>query len=57
MIWRLWGLSDEGIPELDPFVYAASEWEDRPNDRRFFENAIVDIAKDLVNSRGVRVQS
>ena len=49
-IWKLSVLSDENIPELDPFEYAASEWEDRPADRTFFENAIVDVARDLAKT-------
>lgn len=31
--------------EFDPFVYAASEVENRPGDRRFFEKAILEEAK------------
>lgn len=34
----------EGFHDLDPFVYAASEYEDRPAERRFFEQAIVEEA-------------
>jgi hypothetical protein len=42
--------SDEDLPELDSFVYAASEWEDRPEDRAAFEEGIVAAARDLVSS-------
>jgi len=51
---QIWDLtlraSDEDLPELDSFVYAASEWEDRPEDRVAFEEGIVAAARDLVNS-------
>ena len=47
-IWLLCRLLEDPLPELDPFIYAASEWEDRPDDRRFFDKAIVDTARDLV---------
>lgn len=30
--------------ELDPFIYAESEAEDRPSDREFFRTAIVNEA-------------
>ncbi|KAA3611947.1 MAG: hypothetical protein DWQ01_07645 [Planctomycetota bacterium] len=53
---EIWNLTlsalDEDLHELDPFVYAASEWEDRPEDRPFFEKAIVSAAKDLVTDSG-----
>jgi hypothetical protein len=46
---RIWDLTlrihPERIHDLDPFVYAASEWEDRPADRAFFENAILREAR------------
>lgn len=35
----------QGFHELDPFIYAASEMEDRPADKEFFENAIRAEAK------------
>jgi len=34
--------------ELDPFIYAASEYEDRPNDRAFFASAIESEARSLL---------
>ena len=53
---RIWDLtlhaSSEGFPELDSFVYAASEWEERPEDRATFEEGIIAAARDLVDSRG-----
>jgi hypothetical protein len=30
--------------DLDAFIYAASEWEDRPQDRSMFEKAIIEEA-------------
>jgi hypothetical protein len=35
----------EGFHDLDPFIYAASEMEDRHDDKPFFEKAIMDEAK------------
>jgi hypothetical protein len=50
---RIWDLTlrvpDEHIPELDSFVYAASEWQDRPEDRTVFAEGIVAAARDLVD--------
>jgi hypothetical protein len=34
--------------ELDPFIYAASEYEDRPTDREVFERAIIEEAREVV---------
>lgn len=49
---RIWSLTlrvhPERIHDLDPFVYAASEWESRPGDRPFFENAIMNEARALI---------
>ena len=45
--------TDEDFPELDTFVYAASEWEDRPEDRKVFAEGIVAAARDLVKSGGL----
>jgi hypothetical protein len=48
---RIWELTlrapTERIPELDPFIYAASEWEDRPEDRVHFEQGIILEARTL----------
>lgn len=46
LIWRATlnaGLKD--FHDLDGFIYAASEMEDRPKDKAFFEQAIKDEAK------------
>lgn len=52
---QIWELSlripDENLPELDSFVYAASEWEDRPEDRHVFEEGIAAAARELVSTR------
>jgi hypothetical protein len=49
---RIWDLTrhlqTERISELDPFIYAASEWEERPEDRIFFEQAISQEAQALL---------
>jgi hypothetical protein len=34
-----------GFHDLDPFIYAESEAEDRPTDREFFARAILDEAQ------------
>lgn len=48
---RIWELSRRGrterIRELDPFIYAASEWEERPEDRVRFEQDIICEARAL----------
>ena len=49
-IWHLTLSSDEPITELDPFVYAASEWESRPEDRKFFDEMIVREADELLRA-------
>jgi hypothetical protein len=50
---RIWDLSTrlsiDQIPELHPFIYAADEWEARPEDRTFFEDVIVSEASSLVS--------
>ncbi len=52
-IWELsLRLQEEHLSDLDSFVYAASEWEDRPEDRRVFEDGIVAAARELVRSAG-----
>lgn len=52
---RIWELSlrvpNENLPQLDSFVYAASEWEDRPEDRQAFEDGIAAAARELVSIR------
>lgn len=53
---QIWDLAlsapDEHFPELDPFVYAASEWEDRPEERQFFEKEIESAASELLRYSG-----
>jgi hypothetical protein len=50
----LWDMSDELYPakldELDPFIYAVSEWEDRPEDHDLFERMILDQATVIVQA-------
>jgi len=41
-----------GFHELDPFIYAASEMDDRPLDKALFERAIRAEAKRWVESMG-----
>jgi hypothetical protein len=38
----------ERLPELDTFVYGASEWDERPEDQENFAAGIVAAANDLV---------
>lgn len=46
MIWRAARkVPDTSFHDVDPFIYAASEYEDRPEDREFFRNAICDEAQ------------
>lgn len=50
-IWRATLLvGAHGWHELDPFIYAASEAEDRPEDRELFERAILEEAKKWASS-------
>lgn len=44
-IWRASIKLDMPLHEVDPFVYAASEYEDRPKDRDFFVSEIVKEAR------------
>ena len=44
LIWRA-AHKVIGTHEADPFIYAASEYEDRPEDQEFFANAIVEEAR------------
>jgi hypothetical protein len=39
----------EHLPQLDTFLYADSEWDDRPHDRELFEKGIVAAARDLAS--------
>ena len=46
LIWQAkLHVAADGFHDVDPFVYAASEAETRPQDRDFFEQAIVEEAK------------
>jgi hypothetical protein len=52
---QIWDLSlklpeDDAIPELDSFIYAASEWDERPEDQHDFEAGIVEAARSLLNT-------
>lgn len=38
----------DGYVELDPFIYASSEVESRPEDKAFFEDAILEEAKRIM---------
>lgn len=52
---QIWELTLEepegGTHRLDPFVYAASEWDDRPEDRDVLSEMIVSAAEDLSSVR------
>ena len=47
-IWRQLRDADFQGHELDPFIYCFDEWEERPEDRPFFDNAIRDAARRLL---------
>lgn len=47
-IWRLSILPAEPVAALDPFVYAGSEWEERPEDEHLFETMVRAAARDLL---------
>jgi hypothetical protein len=45
---KIWNVSiklDTPLHEVDPFIYAASEFEDRPKDRDYFTSEIVKEAR------------
>ena len=50
----IWALArrvpGDAVAKLDPFIYAASEWEDRPEDRPWLEKAMLESAEDLVRA-------
>jgi hypothetical protein len=49
-IWRVSTVVDDAsFHDLDPFVYAFSELEDRPADKQFFENVILKEAAQWAN--------
>jgi hypothetical protein len=45
LIWKACRQAGRADHDYDPFIYAASEWDDRPADRPMFERAIVEEAK------------
>lgn len=52
---RIWDLTlklpdDEVILALDPFIYAASEWDDRPEDHADFVAGIMESARALLDA-------
>ncbi|MDQ6772224.1 MAG: hypothetical protein M3024_04430 [Candidatus Dormibacteraeota bacterium] len=50
-IWEIsMRLPDEHLPQLDTFIYGASEWEERPADRNLFAEGIVVAAHELVDT-------
>jgi hypothetical protein len=48
-IWRFTLHLNRTVPELGPFIYAASEWEDRHMDRKMFDQEILRAARDLLD--------
>ena len=38
------------FPDLDPFIYAASEWTGRPDEHSLFTSSIEDAARELIGS-------
>lgn len=51
-IWRVSLARDPAsLRSADPFIYAASEWEDRPIDRRHFEAEIIAEAERMAGVR------
>ncbi|MCA9454074.1 MAG: hypothetical protein H6750_10980 [Nitrospiraceae bacterium] len=50
---KIWDLSlrpyEENIQLLDPFIYALSEWDERPDDQPLFEKMIMSAAQDLLS--------
>jgi hypothetical protein len=40
--------NEDSFPELDTFVYAASEWDARPEDGNIFAEGVVAAAQDLM---------
>ncbi len=46
LIWKTYRkFAARETHEFDPFIYAASEWEDRPQDRKTFERGILEEAR------------
>lgn len=55
-IWEISLAMNDNTPpsEFDTFIYAASEWQDRPEARHIFESGILDSAEELVGSSSLR---
>jgi hypothetical protein len=50
LIWRAsLAVQDRSFHDLDPFVYAASEYDERPADRALFDAAIMQAARRLAS--------
>ncbi len=45
-------LPAEHVPELDTFVYAASEWPDRPDEGDMFADGVRAAARELLDGEG-----
>src|SRR6185295_1764401 len=48
VLWRIGWTLEPRMRELDPFIYAASEHEDRPGEREFWEEMILSQASGIV---------
>lgn len=54
-IWEIsLATGEDALEEAHPFIYAASEYEDRPEDRDFFSRAIVEEARLLIDGQDHR---
>jgi hypothetical protein len=49
IIWDIYTRSGSDTVELHPFVYAASEWQDRPDDSELFERMIREGSRKIVS--------
>lgn len=49
-IWNAIILSDTGLHDFDVFIYAASEYDSRPEDRAFFRAKILEEANAICGS-------
>jgi hypothetical protein len=51
---RIWdatiAIGDPDVPELDTFIYAAAEWDDRPEDANIFAEGVVAAAKEIAGT-------
>lgn len=49
-IWEITlRVPEESFPELDTFIYAASEWDERPEDQDIFDAGIIAAARELLD--------